>query len=63
MPIVTFDVPTAIATELNAIAVSKGYANAKAMTIAWLKQTLTIERQRAIDAAREEANADDATIT
>ena len=63
MASVTFTIPDAIATELNAIGVSRGYANAKAMTVAWLKQTLIIERQRAIDAAREEANADDATIT
>ena len=52
MASVTFTIPNAIATELNEIAVSQGFANAKELVIHFL--TETVKRTR-VEAATKEA--------
>ena len=63
MAVVTFTIPDAIVTELNAIAVKNGYANAKLMTIAYLKAEIRANRGNASlvgirEAAEAQANTD-----
>lgn len=47
MPQVTFNVPAAIAQELNGIAREQGYTNAKEMVIAYLKGRIKAKRGEA----------------
>ena len=61
MVTMTLTVPNAVAAELNAYAVTCGYANAKEMMIAYLKHELIAARQAAI--VQQTANANDAVIT
>jgi len=60
---VTFTVPDAIATELNAIARANGFANAKAMTIFYWKSTIKAARQAAIAQAVTQANVNDVVVS
>jgi len=48
MPEITFDVPAALAQELNEMAQDAGYTNAKEMTIRWLRDK--VRRKRMEDA-------------
>ena len=58
MPIVSFTIPTPIATELNDIAVQAGFPNAKAMVLAYLKYTIKTNRgSKALQGIREVAEA------
>lgn len=61
--IVSFDVPNAVATELNAFAVTAGYANAKAMTVAYWKATLLGARDKALRDSVQPANTDDVVVS
>ena len=57
MATVTFNVPNPIAQELNQIAQDNGFANAKAMVIAYLKATIKASRvsKLNIEQIREDA--------
>lgn len=44
MAVISFTIPDAVVTELNAIAVKNGFANAKAMMIAYLTATVKADR-------------------
>ncbi len=61
--IVSFDVPNAVATELNAIAVKAGFPNAKAMNIAYLLATLLSARQAALASTIPAATVSDVIIS
>ena len=53
---VTFTIPDALATELNAIAVAAGFPSAKAMVIAYLRATIKASRgNKALAGIRETA--------
>lgn len=55
---VVFNVPDVLAAELNLIAVAAGFANAKLMTIAYLRATIRARRgSLAITGLREAAEA------
>ena len=57
--IVSFDIPDALATELNQIAQDNGFTNAKQMVIFYLRATIKGNRVKAanLDAIREAAEA------
>ena len=61
--IVSFDIPNAVAQELNNIALSNGFVNAKAMMIAYLKATIKSNRDNTIRKATPEANTSDVVIS
>ncbi len=61
--IVSFDVPNTVATELNAIAVKAGFPNAKDMTVAYWKATITGAREKGLRDAVPQVNADDVVIS
>ena len=61
--IVSFTVPDAIATELNAIAVKAGFANAKLMTAAYWKATIRGAREKALQDAVPEVSANDVVVS
>lgn len=61
--IVSFTVPNAIATELNAIAVDAGYANAKAMTVAYWKATIAGAREKVLRDAVPQVNTSDVVVS
>ena len=57
--IVSFDIPDALATELNQIAQDNGFTNAKQMVIFYLRATIRSNRVKVanLDAIREAAEA------
>jgi len=61
--LVSFDVPNAVATELNAIAVAAGFANAKLMTIAYWKATIRSAREKVLRDAVPQVNTDDVVVS
>ena len=61
--IVSFNVPNAVATELNAIAVDAGCANAKLMTIAYWKATIASAREKKLRDAVPQVKTDDVVIS
>mgnify|MGYP001600034929 CR=1 FL=1 len=63
MAIVTFDIPTAVITELNVIAVKNGFANAKVMTIAYLRATVRASREKVLRDAVPQVSTTDVTIS
>ena len=63
MAIVTFDIPNAIITELNVIAVKNGFANAKAMVTAYLRATIKASRVGALDFKSQKESAENQSDT
>jgi predicted RecB family endonuclease len=61
--IVSFTVPDAIATELNAIAVKAGFANVKLMTAAYWKATIAGAREKVLRDAVPQVNTNDVVIS
>ena len=61
--IVSFNVPNAIATELNAIAVKAGFPNAKLMTIAYWRATIAGARDKVLRDAVPQVNTDDVVVS
>lgn len=61
--IVSFAVPNAVATELNAIAVKAGFPNAKLMTIAYWKATIAGAREKVLRDAVPQVDTGDVAIS
>ncbi len=61
--IVSFDIPDAIVTELNTIAVAAGFANAKKMTMAYWRAAILSAREKATRDAIPSANMSDVVIS
>ncbi len=61
--IVQFDIPNAIVTELNEIALKNNFPNAKEMVIAYLKATIKSRRDKVIRDSVLEASINDVIIS